>query len=479
MIEKRKPYLENGLWKYDLATEKYEFSSGICRIFNLETQDLKSHDAFLKRIHPADIDSFRSEFEEKIKTEQPFSLNFRIVCDDGTIKIIEENVDFCMNEKGKVETYIGVISDISAMVKLQKEEQHTYTLINTILTTLPNLIFVKNIDAGFQFTFVNDKFASFYGFTADEIIGKYDKDISTPEQAKQCYITDNIASKHDITSPLVSVEEIPISKKSIKYMQTIKFAHVISGTNYLICSAMDISDLVNARQKAEESNKLKSAFLNTISHEIRTPMNSIMGFSQLMGISKDKSETTFFCKMIKDHSEQLLNLISNIVYLARLESDNEALVNENIDMESLFSEIKSQFEGRIKDKKLDFIYAPHDAPCYVNTNKDSIMELMKHFLDNAIKFTEHGSISIGYLMEDKMLRIWVKDTGIGIDKKNKRNVFRRFVKLDEFSTGTGIGLYIAQKIAKSLKGKIDIDSKIGKGTLIWADIPLETVEKAE
>lgn len=224
---------------------------------------------------------------------------------------------------------------------------------------LPEEDFVKGIDAGFRFSIVNDYFTSFYGFTSAEIIGKYDKDISTPEQAKSCYITDSIASKHDISSPLISVEEIPISPKSVKYKQTIKF-----------------------------------------------------------------------------------------------------------------SIVKNQYEKQIENKKLDFVYIPHDKTNHVYSNKDCIIELMKHFLDNALKFTEHGTISMGYDLEDKGVKIWVKDTGIGIDKKNKKNVFKRFVKLNDFTPGTGIGLYIAQKIAKALKGKIGLNSEVGKGTYIWAELPV-------
>ena len=472
MKEGEKHILENGLWKYNLATGKYYFSPGICKIFNLEFQDLKSHDTFLKWIHPDDINDYIHLFDEKIKISPSFTLSYRIVIDDGTIKNIEENVNTFLDEDGNTLSYYGIISDTTSAIDLQRENKKAYSLIDSILKTLPNLVFVKDIDAGFRFSIVNDNFASFYGFTSAEIIGKYDKDISTPEQAKSCYITDSIASKHDISSPLISVEEIPISPKSVKYMQTIKFAHVINGTNYLICSAMDITDLVKAKQKAEESDKLKSAFLRTISHEIRTPMNSIMGYSQLIGDSKDKNELGLFCEKIKDNSGQLLNLITNIVYLAKLETVKKEIVYENIDMEFLFSIVRNQYEKQIENKKLDFVYIPHVKTNHVYSNKDCIIELMKHFLDNALKFTEHGTISMGYDLEDKGVKIWVKDTGIGIDKKNKKNVFKRFVKLNDFTPGTGIGLYIAQKIAKALKGKIGLNSEVGKGTYIWAELPV-------
>ena len=103
------------------------------------------------------------------------------------------------------------------------------------------------------------------------------------------------------------------------------------------------------------------------------------------------------------------------------------------------------------------------------------MEIMKLFLDNAIKFTEKGSVSMGYDMENKVLKIWVKDTGIGFDMKDRKKVFNRFVKLNDFATGTGIGLYIAQKVAKSMKGTIGIDSEPGKGTTVWAELPLDIV----
>ncbi len=475
MTRQLKPNLENGLWKYDLTTSHYSFSIGVCKIFNLRLQDLNSHNAFLKWIHPADIDCYTSSFNEKINTSQPFTLCFRIILQNGTVKDIEESIDFIMDEKGKVISYYGIVSDITMLNVLQNERQEKYTLINSILKTLPNLIFVKNIDAGFKFTLVNDNFASFYGLTSAEVIGKYDKDISTPEQANACYITDNIAARHSITSPVISVEEIPVSQNSIKYMQTIKYAHTINGTNYLICSAMDITDLVIARQKAEESDKLKSSFLSTISHEVRTPMNSVMGFSQLMCDSKNEDERALYCENINNGCVQLLNLITDIVYLSKLESSNQKFIFEDTNIKSLFAIMKSQYEKQMKNKKLNFIYTPHDAPCTVSSNKDGIMEIMKHFLDNAIKFTEKGSVSMGYDMENKVLKIWVKDTGIGFDMKDRKKVFNRFVKLNDFATGTGIGLYIAQKVAKSMKGTIGIDSEPGKGTTVWAELPLDIV----
>lgn len=471
--------MESGFWKYDIAADEYFFSPGITRIFNLELQGLKTHDAFLERIHPADVDRYARRFDEKIKTSRDFTLSFRIALENGTVKDVKEHVEFLFDNDGKATSYYGIVSDISCFIKLRNEGQTAYSLINSTLRTLPNLIFVKNIDAGFRFTFVNDNFASFYGSSPAEIIGKYDKDISTPEQARACYMTDNQASNHDINSPLVSVEEIPVSPKSVKYMQTIKFAHVINGTNYLICSAMDITALVKARQKAEESDKLKTAFLRTISHEIRTPMNSIMGYSQLIADLKDKKDVASFCEKIKDNGSQLLNLMTNIVYLARLETTNGMLAYENIDLESLFVSLKNLYGNRAKDKGLDLIYAPHCEGCNVYSNKEGITEMLRNFLDNSIKFTEQGSISMGYDIELNRLKLWVQDTGIGIDNKKKKSVFKRFVKLNEFTPGTGIGLYISQKIAKAMKGKIGIDTKIGKGTFVWVELPLEFIKQQE
>lgn len=472
MIESRH-YLENGLWKYDLVTGKSEFSQGIYKIFNLEHQGLKTHDALLEWICPDDIDCYTNSFNEKIKISQPFILNYRIKLKDGTIKYLEENIQFETDQENKVTSYYGIISDISNLIKLQEKREEEQVLINSILRTLPNLIFVKNIDAGFRFSYVNDKFASFYGMRTNEIIGKYDKDISTPEQAKECYKTDNIACKHNIQSPYVSVETIPITRRSVKYMQTIKFAYVINGTNYLICSAMDITDLVMAKQKAVESDKLKSAFLHTISHEIRTPINSIVGYSQLVSYSKDKDDIDAFCEQIIYGSEQLLHLVTDIVYLANFETVSKNLVHEDLNIESLFTTIKCQYENQVKDKHLNFIYTPHPETNHVYSNKDAIMQLIKCFLENAIKFTKEGYVSMGYDLKKDNLKIWVKDSGIGIEKKNLKNVFKRFFKLDEFTSGTGIGLYICQKIVKSMKGKIGIDSEPDKGTYIWAELPLE------
>ena len=473
MAEEQTQLLVNGLWKYHLATRKYYFSPEICEIFNLDIQDLKSHDVFLERIHPDDRAYYSTTFEERLGKQQHFTLAYRIVLEHGTVKDIEEDVEILRDEGGRAISYAGIISDITSYTTLEKENRKTYSFIDSILKTLPNQVFVKEIDAGFRFTLVNDAFAAFYGLTPADIVGKSDKDILTPDQAKECLATDTVACKCDITAPLVSVENIPVTGQGIKYMQTVKFAHVINGTNYLICSAMDITDLVDARHQAEKSDKLKSAFLCTISHEVRTPMNSIMGYSQLIGETKDSKELGFFCEKIEESSKQLLDLISNIVYLSKLETDHKDFVCEPVDMELLFATIRYQYVKHVEGKKLNFIYNPHHPSCTVYSSIDGITELLRNFLDNAIKFTEHGSISMGYdVITDKSLRIWVRDTGMGIDKRDIKQIFKRFVKLNDFAPGTGIGFSIAKKIAKTLKGKIGIESQLGSGTYIWAELPI-------
>jgi PAS domain S-box-containing protein len=473
MTELQTPSLDNGLWQYDIVNDKYCFSPGICKIFNLNLQDLGSHADFLKLIHPDDIERYSTLFDANIKAARPFISSFRIVLKDETVKEIEENVDFTFDGDGIVTSYFGIVSDVSPFIKLQQERNNEYFLIHTLLKALPNLIFVKNIDTNYSFSFVNDNFATFYGFTPSEIIGKQDKDISTPEQAKSCYISDKLATKHKITSPLVTIEEIPITKRSVKFMQTIKFAHVINGTNYLICSAMDITDLVKARQKAEKSDRMKAAFLNSISHEIRTPMNSIMGFSELLCEAVDTSDMELFRDEIEGHCEQLLKLIENTVFLAGLETAEKEILSENIDIESMLSEIKEHFEGMATKKELDLVYTPHSGSCNIFSNRTGITKLMDCLIDNAIKFTEHGSVAVGYDLKDKCIRLWVKDTGIGIDKVNARKVFKRFFKIDEFSSGLGIGLFICQKIAKLMRGDIGLKSTKGKGTYVWVDLPLD------
>jgi PAS domain-containing protein len=150
MTELQTPSLDNGLWQYDIVNDKYCFSPGICKIFNLNLQDLNSHADFLKLIHPDDIERYSTLFDANIKAARPFISSFRIVLKDETVKEIEENVDFTFDGDGIVTSYFGIVSDVSPFIKLQLERNDEYFLIHTLLKALPNLIFVKNIDTNYS-----------------------------------------------------------------------------------------------------------------------------------------------------------------------------------------------------------------------------------------------------------------------------------------------------------------------------------------
>ncbi|MGL5272112.1 MAG: sensor histidine kinase [Phocaeicola sp.] len=247
---------------------------------------------------------------------------------------------------------------------------------------------------------------------------------------------------------------------------------------YMNIFQIDHTEIVNLKEKAEESNRLKSAFLANMSHEIRTPLNAIVGFSDLLCITEDRTEREEYAKIISLNNELLLRLINDILDLSKIESNSIKLSIETFDFNDLINEIYASFNGRVEEKKLKLIkHIPYKS-CKVALDKNRIAQIGINFLTNSIKHTFEGSIKIGYECKDGGIVISVEDTGLGISKKNQTKLFERFEKLNDFAQGTGLGLSICKALVETMNGKIGMESEEGKGSIFWAWIPCNA-EKEE
>ena len=245
----------------------------------------------------------------------------------------------------------------------------------------------------------------------------------------------------------------------------------IIGINYDITELKETeAELIQARDKAEMMDRLKSAFLANMSHEIRTPLNAIVGFSDLLVETEELSERQEYIKIVRENNDLLLQLISDILDLSKIEAGTFEFTNGDVDVNLLCEDIVRSMGVKAKEE-VELVFDDHLPVCHVISDRNRIHQVISNFVNNAMKFTSEGSIHVGYKLKDGELEFYVEDTGIGIEKEQLPHIFERFVKLNSFVHGTGLGLSICQSIVEQLGGRIGVDSEKGKGSRFWFTIP--------
>ena len=229
-------------------------------------------------------------------------------------------------------------------------------------------------------------------------------------------------------------------------------------------------DLRVAKDRAEESNRLKSAFLANMSHEIRTPLNAIVGFSDLLVEAEDIEERKEYVKIVRNNNELLLQLITDILDLSKIEAGTFDFTYGDVNVNLLCENIVRSMEMKVSEG-VALVFDSNLPQYHLISDRNRLHQVISNFVNNAIKFTSQGSIRVGYQMKGEELEFYVQDTGIGIDKEQQLHIFERFVKLNSFVPGTGLGLSICQSIIEQLGGRIGVDSELGKGSRFWFRLP--------
>ena len=251
----------------------------------------------------------------------------------------------------------------------------------------------------------------------------------------------------------------------------------------IICINYDITQLkrteamlIQAKEKAEEADRLKSAFLANMSHEIRTPLNAIIGFSNILATAEEEQEKQEYINIIESNNTLLLQLISDILDLSKIEAGTLDFSYSNVELNDILSEIESVVRYRTETCGIQLIAHKGLPSCPIKTEKNRLMQVLNNLLNNASKFTSQGSITFGYELCGKELYFYVKDTGCGIPADKVNSIFGRFVKLNSFVQGTGLGLSICQTIVEHMGGRIGVESEEGKGSTFWFTIPYQPAD---
>lgn len=247
---------------------------------------------------------------------------------------------------------------------------------------------------------------------------------------------------------------------------------LIVGTTQRIDNRKELENaLKQALSKAEESDRLKSAFIANMSHEIRTPLNAIIGFTSVLPDIEDHNERQELIGLIQENNQKLLRIIDDVMNISKIEAGKEQLQISTFDINMVLTEAVNKYQPQVLDgvQMTTQFAAPQQE---INSDLSRVIESIDHLIANAVKFTSQGSIIVGYdPVANHRIRLWVRDTGKGIAREDQERVFERFYKVDEFIPGAGLGLSICRTMAFSLGGSVGVQSELGKGSYFWMEIP--------
>ena len=283
-------------------------------------------------------------------------------------------------------------------------------------------------------------------------------------------------------------KEVRVCRENGKYTWTsinvmVRDYRPQDGIIEMLCINYDITPLketeqklIIARDKAEELDRLKSAFLANMSHEIRTPLNAIVGFSSLLAETDSRNERQEYIKIVQENNELLLQLISDILDLSKIEAGTFNFVYTNVDVNETCAEIIKSMSMKVS-KGVELIFEEPLPECYLYTDKNRFTQVISNFINNALKFTQQGCITLGYeLVSHQKIKFYVRDTGMGIPEEKQKSIFERFVKLNTFVQGTGLGLSICKSIVSQMGGEIGVDSTEGIGSCFWFTHPYHAAD---
>lgn len=245
----------------------------------------------------------------------------------------------------------------------------------------------------------------------------------------------------------------------------------IVGTSQRIDERKHLENsLVTARNKAEESDRLKTAFLANMGHEIRTPLNAICGFADLLPVIDNAEDRNQMIAEIQSNNRKLLRIIDGLVSMSKIEAGAKSLMMAKVDLNQLLQQMADTYQPTTN--------LPIHVQCplpelKIESDREKVLEILDHLVQNAVKFTTEGEITLSYEVQGNQVRVNVADTGKGVAKADQTRIFERFVKLDEYIPGTGLGLSVVESLVKNLGGSVGVDSSLGVGSNFWFILPLE------
>ena len=483
----------SGSWDYDVASDKAVWSENMFRIFDVNPEIPKElvFKYFVENlVHPEDRFHVFEVFQNALNGKGLFDLEYRIVKRNGELRIIHAIAESRYDESGRIYRLIGKVEDITERKLSEEEFRESENKFRKLLESTP--LPICHVDQAGVIMFRNERFIKLFGYEEKEVPTLAEWWIKAyPDEKYREWVVKNwdaAVARAAETGTDIQSEEYQVTCNDGRVLEII-----ISGTTFkdtFLATFIDFTerkqfekDLIIAMEKAEASNRLKTAFMNNISHEIRTPLNGILGFSQLMiqpGISLAEKE--HYYSLVKASSSRLINTITDYMDISMIASDTLELNLTSFDSKTLMVQLKDEFLPMVNRKHLDFdlILQENDPPLFIHTDQDLLFKALSHLLDNAVKFTEKGKVTLRISATADAIEFSVRDTGIGISQEAQARIFNTFVQEVSSTTrgheGSGLGLSICRGIIRLLNGEIRIESKKGLGSTFFVTIPRQTIQ---
>lgn len=442
------------------------------------TQELGTQKIYDLRVSMADKEAWEQKLQMIRDHEGSLAYRAAYIPYGHTKERVHQVSTFLIRENNQELTWFFT-QDITDVIKKRDELRELNLLLDGILNNIPVYLFVKDPEDDFRYLYWNKAFADHSGIPASKAIGHTDYEIFPVHGDAEKFRKDDLELLQ--THKRIDMQETYLSANGeARIVQTLKALVPMEGRKPLLIGiSWDITNLQNieqelikARIKAEQSDRLKSAFLANMSHEIRTPLNAIVGFSQLLPSAETAEEKKLYSGIINQNSDILLQLINDILDLSKIEAGTLEYIKRPMNLGEVCRTIYTVHKERVKEG-VTLVFDNEEEDLLMEGDQNRIMQVITNFLTNASKFTYEGEIRFGFGRIDKDIRVYVKDTGIGIEPEKVDHIFERFVKLNSFAQGTGLGLSICRMIIEKIGGEIGVTSELGKGSTFYFTIPYE------
>lgn len=468
-------------WDFDVRSQKFESYND--PVNNYASDKLITVKEYQEVIHPDDQslanDAFQSMLSGK-KVNINFTCRLQTKYDDSWQYCNITGVPFEYSKNGEVIRFTGFRQNISKIHQLNEELKERNYKMELTFKTVGMSYWDFDVESK-QFRAFNDPVNDYHSEKAI-MIDDYLK-VTHPDDTEQ--LRENMdcmlqkknkefsfqyrsRTKWDQDWQTLVVTGVPSEKD--KRGEAIRYTGISYNNTKWEKMAQELKEL---KEKAELSDKLKSAFLANMSHEIRTPLNAIIGFSELLVECDDADEKAEYWQIIESNNELLLRLINDILDLSKIESGILERHRERFNLSQVCNELYVMISPKVTNPEVKFYQENPHPDCWVNLDSNRLKQVWVNFLTNAVKCTRSGYIKMGYTVEKDGIRIYVEDTGVGIPKMLQDRVFGRFQKLNEFAQGTGLGLAISKAIVEAAGGEVGLSSEAGVGSIFWAWIPCE------
>ena len=391
----------------------------------------------------------------------------------------EHAISFIDEELQMIHLILGSLSKEIAVREYKEREVRAGKTLSSIMNNMGVDIYVNSFDSH-DMLYANESMAAPYG-GIEHFEGKKCWQALYKDKTGECEFCPkkHLIDENGLPTKVYSWDyQRPFDKCWFRVFSAAfawidgQIAHVITSVDIDHQKTIE-EELIIAKEKAENLDRLKSAFLANMSHEIRTPLNAIVGFASLLVESDDKKERQDYVDIMQENTELLLQLISDILDLSKIEAGTLDFTMDHLDIKSFCEDIMRNYDIK-EDKPVPVLLTPDLPQYYIYTDKKRLMQVITNFINNALKFTNEGQITLEYhyKKESNEIEFAVTDTGMGIAPDKVNQVFDRFVKLNSFSKGTGLGLSICRSIIEHLGGTIGVESEMGTGSRFWFTHPL-------